>query len=430
MLPEVQSTPFFHGRGEQSSLFRPEALAAAASGGFGQPIAKLPVSWGLLSTCMGAMLAGFVAFMMVGTYARQETARGIVSATDGEIRIAAPTGGIVRSVLVTDGQRVRAGQTLVTVDTPHTGVNGRPVDQSLLDSLDRELANLRTRLRALGEAADIEAKGIPARRAALEGERTAVVAQGRSAARRLSLAQESLARMEPVAARGFISSETLRHHREEVLVLQQAIADARGAEARLDGQISELDNQAARQPLTVAQQRGELLDLIARTERDRDAARGQRGFAVTTPAAGTVTTVQVAKGQPIDPQATLMTVSVAAKAMQAEIFVPSRAIGFLGPGQDVRLRYDAFPYQRFGVGTGRVQSISSTVLRPDQIVATIRVEEPVYRVVVALDQDAIFAYGRRYRIRPGLALSADIVLDRRTFAEWLLDPIEALRGRL
>jgi membrane fusion protein len=116
--------------------------------------------------------------------------------------------------------------------------------------------------------------------------------------------------------------------------------------------------------------------------------------------------------------------------MEAEIFVPSRAIGFLAPGQEVRLRYDAFPYQRFGVGTGRIKSISSTVLRPDQIVATIRVEEPVYRVVVALDQDAIVAYGKRYRIRPGLALGADIVLDRRTFAEWLLDPIEALRGRL
>lgn len=430
MLSAVHHDSFQLDRPEQSKLFRSEALAAAANAGLGQPIAKLPVSWGLLSISMGAMLAGCVVFLMVGTYARQETAKGVVSAIGGEVRIAAPAAGIVRSVLITDGQRVRARQTLITVDTLHTGVNGRPVDQFLLDSLDRELTNLRTRLHALQEAAGIEARGIPARRTALEGERAAILAQKRSAVRRLSLAQDSLARMEPVATRGFISSETLRQHREEVLVLQQAIEDARGVEARLDGQISELNNQAARQPLIVAQQRSELLGLITRTERDRDAATGQRGFAVTAPAEGTVTTVQVAKGQPIDPQATLMTVSLATHAMQAEIFVPSRAIGFLATGQDVRLRYDAFPYQRFGVGTGRVQSISSTVLRPEQIVATIRVEEPVYRVVVALDQDAIVAYGSRYRLRPGLALSADIVLDRRTFAEWLLDPIKALRGRL
>ncbi|EPE61883.1 HlyD family secretion protein [Sphingomonas paucimobilis] len=413
-----------------TDLFRPEALLADADGGAGQPIARLPVSWGLLTMSMGTMLAGCVGFLMLGTYARQETARGLVSGSGGEIRIAAPAAGVVRTVLVVDGQRVRADQMLVTVHTLHTGVNGRPVDQALLDSLDRELVDMRARLRALGEAARIETEGLPGRFAALKGELAAASAQEQSASDRLRLAQESLARIEPVAARGFISSESLRHHREEVLVLQQAIADARGAKARIEGQIRELSNLAMRQPMTVAQQRGELLDLIARTQRDRDIAAGQRGFAVTAPASGVVTTVQVAQGQPVDPQQTLMTVTTKVDALLAEIFVPSRAIGFLAPGQEVRLRFDAFPYQRFGVGTGRVRTISSTVLRPDQIVATIHVEEPVYRVVVALDQDAINAYGQRYRIRSGMALSADIVLDRRSFAQWLLDPIKALRGRL
>ncbi|MFV3561794.1 biotin/lipoyl-binding protein, partial [Mycobacterium tuberculosis] len=86
---------------------------------------------------MGTMLAGCVGFLMLGTYARQETARGLVSGSGGEIRIAAPAAGVVRTVLVVDGQRVRADQMLVTVHTLHTGVNGRPVDQALLDSLDR-----------------------------------------------------------------------------------------------------------------------------------------------------------------------------------------------------------------------------------------------------------------------------------------------------
>lgn len=182
--------------------------------------------------------------------------------------------------------------------------------------------------------------------------------------------------------------------------------------------------------MTVAQQRGELLDLIARTRRERDAAAGQRGYAVTAPTSGVVTTVQAGDGQPIDPQTTLMTVSTGTRAMMAELFVPSRAIGFIEEGQKVRLRYDAFPYQRFGVGTGRVKAISSTVLRPDQVTAAIRIEEPVYRVVIALDESSITAYGHRYRIRPGFALNADIILDRRSFAQWLLDPILALRGRL
>ncbi|MFV3517184.1 hypothetical protein ACNJD8_21475, partial [Mycobacterium tuberculosis] len=94
---------------------------------------------------------------------------------------------------------------LVTVHTLHTGVNGRPVDQALLDSLDRELVDMRARLRALGEAARIETEGLPGRFAALKGELAAASAQEQSASDRLRLAQESLARIEPVAARGFIS---------------------------------------------------------------------------------------------------------------------------------------------------------------------------------------------------------------------------------
>jgi hypothetical protein len=46
--------------------------------------------------------------------------------------------------------------------------------------------------------------------------------------------------------------------------------------------------------------------------------------------------------------------------LQAEIYIPSRAIGFVKPGQEVRLLYDAFPYQRFGAYRGRVVAASSS----------------------------------------------------------------------
>ncbi|QXT34377.1 HlyD family efflux transporter periplasmic adaptor subunit [Sphingomonas sanguinis] len=416
---------------DRTPLFRPEALAAASDSGLGEPIAKLPVSWTLLSMAMGALLSAFIALMVLGTYTRREVALGLVSSTGNNIRITVPTPGIVRDVLVADGQKVRARQPLVTIETSHNGVTGRSVDEELISNLDRERANLKRRLNSLGQAAAIELRGMPARLEALRQEKMAAKAQERSANKRLAMATEALARIEPVAERGFISGESMRRRKEEIIILQQAIADARGAEARLDGQISELENQIARQPMLVAQQRGELLDQISRTQRDREMAAAQTGFTIRSPTSGVVTTLQIAKGQPVDGQMTLMTVSQHPKgSMLAELFVPSRAIGFLEPGQKVRLRFDAFPYQRFGVGTGRIKTISSTVLRPDQVAATIRIEEPVYRVVVSLDRDTIMAYGRQYHIRPGFALSADIVLERRSFAQWLLDPILALRGRL
>jgi membrane fusion protein len=114
----------------------------------------------------------------------------------------------------------------------------------------------------------------------------------------------------------------------------------------------------------------------------------------------------------------------------AELYVPSRAIGFIAPGQRVRLLYDAFPYQRFGPSYGTVQSVSGSVLAPQEVTAAISLAEPVYRVLVTLEAQSIQAFGHPQRIQSGMSLTADIVLEQRSFAEFLLEPLLAMRGRL
>lgn len=180
------------------------------------------------------------------------------------------------------------------------------------------------------------------------------------------------------------------------------------------------------------EERGQLLDLIARAKRDRADAMVQQGYAITSPRAGVVNSVQVISGQAVDPQIPLMNIASTseAPAPTAELFVPSRAVGFLELGQVVNLRFDAFPYQQFGGATGTISEISSDVFRPNEVNTATHLEEPVYRVLVSLKSDKIRAYGREYPLRNGLSLTAEIVLERRNFAGWLLDPIKALRGRL
>lgn len=413
-----------------SPLFRPEAVAAAATTGMGKPIALLPVSWGVLTSALALCIACCVAFLFTGNYTRKESAVGVVRSAGGQVRVAVPSAGIVRRIMVEEGQRVRAGQTLMTIDTIRAGMDGRPLDDATAETLDREIANLQERLSALDAAAGIERAAAPSRIAALEGQRAAAREQERGSRARLTLAREALAKLAPVAERGFISGETMRRREEEVISLGQAVAEARGEQARLTGQIEEARSQISQRPLSVVQERGQLLDLLARARRERADVTGQRGFAVVAPSSGVVSAVQVAAGQPIDPQRTPMTIATAGSAVTAEVFVPSRAIGFIETGQRVRVRYDAFPFQRFGAGTGTVRAISATVLRPQEVEAAIQVQEPVYRVVIALESDTIGAYGQRHRVRPGFAVTADIVLDERSFGEWLLDPILALRGRL
>jgi membrane fusion protein len=113
--------------------------------------------------------------------------------------------------------------------------------------------------------------------------------------------------------------------------------------------------------------------------------------------------------------------------LRAELFVPTRGIGFVRPGQEVRILYEAFPYQQFGTYGGRVNEISQTILTKSDASGPIELKEPAYRVTVALDRPDIDAYGKRIPLQADMLLSADIILEKRSVMRWLLDPLLSVR---
>jgi len=415
---------------ESVPLFRPEAAAAVLNANMGRPVALLPISWSVLAGLLVLMVGAAASFMVLGTYARTEAAVGIVSAAGTNARISAPIAGVVTRLYVREGQQVRSGEPIATVSTERIGVDGSSLDAETVENLDRELASLGDRLNALVPAAEMKARGTDARIASLANSKAAERAAEGAAAERLRLAEEALQRMEPVARRGFISSEAMRRRKEEVISLREAQSEARSRQASLDAQMDELRAEQRAQPYALVEQRGELLSQLSRARRDRGVAAAQRGYLIRAAVSGVVTALQVHQGQIVDQRAALLTVAPTTGTVTAELYVPSRAIGFIRPGQQVRMRYDAFPYQRFGSGTGQIRHVSLAVLRPEDIQAPVEVKEPMYRVIVALDRPWLDAYGQRHPIQPGMALSADIVLDERSFGAWLLEPVLALRGRL
>ncbi|TWB40398.1 hypothetical protein FBZ90_1091 [Nitrospirillum pindoramense] len=95
----------------------------------------------------------------------------------------------------------------------------------------------------------------------------------------------------------------------------------------------------------------------------------------------------------------------------------------------MRLRIDAFPYQRFGTVQGRVTQISRATYRNGELLAPITLKEPVYRVTVSLERTSINAYGEKRSLASGMTLTGDVVTDRLHFIDWVLDPLRAIRAR-
>ena len=113
--------------------------------------------------------------------------------------------------------------------------------------------------------------------------------------------------------------------------------------------------------------------------------------------------------------------------LQAELFLPARAVGFVEAGQPVRIMYDAFPYQHFGTYRGEVVKVSQTILTSSDVAGPIKLTEPGYRVTAALERPDIDAYGKAVALQPDMLLKADIILEKRSLISWLTNPLRSVR---
>jgi membrane fusion protein len=191
------------------------------------------------------------------------------------------------------------------------------------------------------------------------------------------------------------------------------LAAMRDADARLRVLLAALDVQLAQ---------------LAQEQVER---RAQADAVVAAPASGTVSTLLVEPGQLAGPGATLLTLLPDGSPLEAHLYAPSRSIGFIRPGQEVLLRYPAFPYQKFGSHRARVASVSRSALAPAELgyAAPDGTREPLYRIKVALANQTVTAYGRAEPLQAGMEVQADVLLDRRRLIEWVFEPLFSLAGR-
>jgi membrane fusion protein len=151
---------------------------------------------------------------------------------------------------------------------------------------------------------------------------------------------------------------------------------------------------------------------------------------VTARVSGRIAALPVTTGQTLAAGATVAVIIPAGGRLEAELLAPSRSIGFVKPGQEVALSLQAFPYQRFGTVPGTVRSVSTTVLAPAEVgLQGLNVQEPVFRIRIALSREVMEAYGQAIPMQPGMLVSAEIVFDRRSLMRWLFDPIYAVGRR-
>jgi membrane fusion protein len=408
-------------------LFRsvtPEADTQSGSGSLRS------LRWTLPTLLLAGAALAAAAFAATASYARRQPTIGALAPAAGAVRVTPPRAGTIAALHVEQGARVVAGDALFTLEFGHSLDGGGTLDAALREALDRQEALLREQLAAEASRTTAERARLESRLAGLDAESRALAAQRNLQDRRATLAQDRAREAIDLRRRGLVSETELRA-REDAALAQRL------DHAAIDQRLAAMSQEAAQTALqrdTLAAEgtdrEARLRTGLADVARQRAEIAAQRAMVVRAPVAGRVTAVQAAPGQRADPARALLTLVPEGSLLLAELFVPSRAIGFVQPGQQVRLMYDAFPFQHFGTHRGIVQSVSEAMVAPDDVAGPVRPQGPAYRVTVRLERATLAAGGRELPLQPDMTLRADIVLEHRSLIAWVLDPLFAARGRM
>jgi membrane fusion protein len=234
--------------------------------------------------------------------------------------------------------------------------------------------------------------------------------------------------VERLCRAGVVQKDECKRRREAYLIQMRDLAAlTQGFEAK-QNELTAAHFSLEQLPVTMAEKIQQLQDEQLGSEQRIAEMEGGRAYIVRAPVAGRVSSLQATVGQAADSRQSVLAILPGDGVLQAELFVPTRAAGFIRPGQEVRVLYDAFPYQRFGTHTGHVAEVSETVVLPSEHQRSTALQEAAYRVIVALDRQDVLAGGVSVTLRPDMQLRADIVLERRSLIVWLLDPLSRVRA--
>lgn len=410
-------------------MFRVEAIEARKRKLHGDVFLAQPVSFSLISAVLGLFLVLIATLIITGTYSRTEYALGYIAPTKGLVKIQASQFGTIETVNVSEGDEVRVGQVLLTIATATTLRDGSSNIEKSLQTLVQQRSMLHTQV-------TLEQNKLEAELTALRSEITEAELQIKSLQDQLAIqrkitasAETSYKKVQGILDKGYISeveSERrlqtwLGHQAQEQIKAHELV----GASARLEQLSIRLEKLPIESRQRVSRLHAQLSELGGR-ELDQ---RGRQAYSIASPINGRVTSIRNAsEGRTIQVGYQLLTILPSNSDYQAELFVPSRAVGFIEEGQEVRLRYDAFPYQRFGSYPAKIKSLTETILSPEEVIAPFEVSGPVYRVTAALEEAEVLAEGKSIPLQNGMTLQANIILERRGFLDWILEPIRGIQN--
>ncbi|WP_315547748.1 HlyD family efflux transporter periplasmic adaptor subunit [Lautropia mirabilis] len=419
-----------------NGLFREEASTKRGLHDMGSVYIHQPPSYYTISISMLLVVAGIILYAYFGTYTKRATVHGLVMPENGLFRVTSPASGQVSGIEVREGEHVNKGQPLFRITNAQISKSGETNEQ-VRKQISKRISLMQDRIGRSAANHDREKELIEQRLQAMTSEISQLEHELQILGQREEIALSQKERISKQAKKGFASLSRLGQAESELLDLsrqkltaEREISSLHREKSSLYSSMVDITNRHQSQQTesenSLASLRQELAELDVRQE-----------SITSAPFNGTVTGVHAREGTTVTTSSLLASLIPDNAKLTAYLYVAESKAAFLAKGQKVRIRLDAYPYQKYGMVTGSVTAVTQSPYAITELPAHVATavqsdnenQSLYYQARVELDSQSIRANGEDTKLKAGMIFEADVMQEKRRLYEWVLEPIYSMTGK-
>jgi membrane fusion protein len=408
-------------------LFRSESLRAYELDWQGRRALDLGLPAAFTSITAAALVAAAVALITLGGYSHRVDMEGTVLPSTGVIAISAPSSGRIEMLAVKEGQAVKKGEPLYTVDLDITTKDGG-AQQRIIGAQTGERDMLAQEIERKTRMSEETEKELRQKIETLKVQINQVGDQIAVQQGFVKKVSNDYNQFTSLVERHLVSLNELSARQQAWTQGVGRLQDLESGKLRLQSELKDAEFQLSTSLHTRTDEIDTLKSKIHEINEKLASSEAHSLIEIRAPEDGAVTAILAHPGQTVGTGAPMLKIVPQHAPMQAELLAPSSAVGFIHEGGRVLLRYSAFPYQKFGEYGGTVVSVSRAALNAEEVKGLLagvapKQSGPFYRVIVEPDTQRVSIYGDVLTLPAGMQVHAEAMLEWRRLCEWIFEPL-------
>ncbi|WP_210500943.1 HlyD family secretion protein [Vibrio crassostreae] len=415
-------------------LYRTEYFEAQKNTNNGTILIQSSLNQNIYLSFSILVLIAIIAFVIFAEYTRRETLVGVVSPIGGMVKVKSNDSGYIDNLFVKEGDKVNRLTPLYEIKTERFDGFGVGVKKRILASIEKQHQLLIERKLQESNKAAFENDALTRELNRLETEVGILNNVLKLSHQELKLAKNLINQQKTLLDKNFVSELDYQKQQLDFLSKQSNAENQNLNLQRLLREKQNLITNRQNLDINLAITLKDLDSRIETTIQNKVEFLSQSDSQVRSPTKGIVTSILAEEGHSVSNGQALLIIAPESNNTFVELYASSRNIGFLKVGQKVRLRFDAFPYEKFGTQNGIINSISKSAVPPEMIdnqrLIKKDVIEGLYQIRVKLSKPTITVYGKEEPLISGMTVIADVELDSRKIYEWILEPLYTIKGKI